>query len=351
MVIRRIIIFFIPYHHIGGAERVHLEIIKALKHKPIVFFDRTDGSVLSDEFRKHAYCFFATNNKRKAYVEKGLKLISYFVPLTLFGCNSLFFYQVIQNIKKNIKTIDLTHAFSYTDEGIEILSLPYVHLLDHRVVINTKTLLDYKALYEKQGMESHFLKRFSIIPNGIPIGMFNQQDVVSRFHCFTIGFVGRNSVEKRPELFFDIVKDLKHQVKVIGNRFENFKKSHPNVSFLENCNAPKTIQNAFSEISVLIVSSSREGFPLVIMEAMALGIPVISTNVGSIHEHLINGINGFISEDNSEKGFLNFTQDKILQLSNNLELYSKLAHNARVYAESHFALDTFKKEYNTLFYA
>ncbi|WP_370479359.1 glycosyltransferase family 4 protein [Tamlana flava] len=348
---KRITVLFIPYHHIGGAERVHLEIIKALKHKPIVFFDRTDGSVLSDEFKKHAYCFFATNNKRKAYVEKSLKLLSRFMPLTLFGCNSPFFYQVIQKMKKNIKTIDLTHAFSFVDEGIERLSLPYIHLLNHRVVINNKTLQDYKELYEKEGVESHFLKRFLVIPNGVTIGGFNQQDVISRFHSFTIGFVGRNSTEKRPELFFDLVKDSKHRIKIIGDRFEVFKKRYPNISFLENCNDPKTIQNAFSEISVLIVCSSREGFPLVIMEAMALGIPVISTNVGSVEEHLKNGFNGYIADDNSEIGFLNFAQDKISKISNNLELYSKLAINARVYAESHFTLDAFKKEYNTLFYA
>ncbi|MFG6687629.1 glycosyltransferase family 4 protein [Mariniflexile sp. HNIBRBA6329] len=347
---KRIAILFIPYHHIGGAERVHLEIIKSLKFKPFVLFDRTDGSVLSDEFKHHAFCFFVTNSNRKNYVIKGLRLLSYLKPLTLFGCNSPFFYQVIQQIKKNVKTIDLTHAFSYADNGIEIISLPYVHLLTHRVVINNKTLQDYKDLYEKNGLESHLLKRISVIPNGVSIGAFHEELIFSRFNTFTIGFIGRNSEEKRPKLFFEIVKHSSHQIKVIGDHFGGFKKSYPKVSYLENCNDPKKVRSEFSKISVLIVPSIREGFPLVIMEAMELGIPVISTNVGSINEHVINDYNGYIAQDNSEHAFLNFAQDKILQLSEDMELYSKLAHNARAYAVSHFGLEAFKEKYNRLFY-
>ena len=94
-------------------------------------------------------------------------------------------------------------------------------------------------------------------------------------------------------MFFDIVKKLDLKAKVIGDNFTSFKVDFPNVNYFENCNNQDTIRNQFSEISLLIVSSSREGFPLVIMEAMELGIPVIATDVGSISEHLSSYENGF----------------------------------------------------------
>ena len=162
---------------------------------------------------------------------------------------------------------------------MEIFSLPYINLLDKRIVINNKTFDDYKALYQKNSIEESFLERFKIISNGITIRDFDDCNIDSRFANFTIGFVGRNSSEKRPELFFELVRQTKIKAKAIGDNFDNFKKDFPEVDYFENCNNVEIVRKQFSEISLLIVPSSREGFPLVIMEAMELGIPIIATNV------------------------------------------------------------------------
>jgi glycosyltransferase involved in cell wall biosynthesis len=344
--------FFIPHHHIGGAERVHIEIIKSLKRKPIVVFDGSDGTVLSEEFKKNAYCFFATNRRRKKIVTYLIQISSYFLSFTLFGCNSSFFYQILSGIKGRVKVIDLTHAFSFPESGMEILSLNYIHLLDERVVINNRTLEDYRLLYELNNIAKVYMDRFRVIPNGIQIGEFISDKVCSRFNDFTIGFVGRNSKEKRPEVFFEISNHIDGNIraKVIGDNFINFKSKYKEVKYFEGCNNPEIIRKEFSEISLLIISSNREGFPLVIMEAMELGIPVISTNVGSISEHVIDNYNGYISDDNSEIGFVKFACDKILQLSSNKELYDKLSFNAREYAANNFCVNIFKEKYRNLFY-
>jgi len=351
----KLIIFFIPYHHIGGAERVHLEIIKSLKHKPIVFFDSSDGTILSKEYKENAYCFFVTNQKRKKFIINLIQICSYFLPISLFGCNSGFFYKIISkinNTSNNLKTIDLTHAFSFPERGIEITSLNSINLLDNRVVINNKTFEDYRLLYEKNNIEKIYLNKFIIIPNGIQIGEFISDKVLSRFNSFKIGFVGRNSKEKRPEVFFELINCMGGNVSAIaiGDNFNNFKEKYNEVNYFEGCNNPELIRKEFSEISVLIVSSSREGFPLVIMEAMELGIPVISTNVGSINEHVIDDMNGYLAVDNSENEFIKFACNKILLLSSNKELYSRLSFNAREYAVNNFSLDTFKNKYRSLFY-
>lgn len=48
------------------------------------------------------------------------------------------------------------------------------------------------------------------------------------------------------------------------------------------------------QASILIVSSVEEGLPNVIVEAMAVGLPVISTNCGGVSEVIEHGVNGWL---------------------------------------------------------
>jgi glycosyltransferase involved in cell wall biosynthesis len=345
----KLIFFFIPHHHIGGAERVHLNIIKALYCKPVVFFNYSNSNQIDKEFSDNAYCFLITSAKRRKFALKLLQVITYVFPVIFFGCNSSLFYNFVARVKKNVKAIDLTHAFSFPENGMEITSLPYIDLLDKRIVINARTYEDYKELYIKNSINSKFLKRFRIIPNGIEIKDFDQSKIISRWENFTLGFVGRNSLEKRPDLFFDIVKKSDLRAKVIGDDFTSFKVDFPNVIYFENCNDPEKIRSHFSEISLLIVSSIREGFPLVIMEAMELGIPVVATDVGSINEHLSSYENGFLGPVEKE-AFLEYASRIIGELIICKGLYFDLSLNARYYAEKNFAIEKFNTKYRELFY-
>lgn len=345
----KFIFFIIPYHHIGGAERVHLNIIKALPYKPIVFFDYSNSNTISNEFRDYAYCFLINNTKRKKYAFNFLKIISFLFPVIIFGCNSLLFYSFISKLKKRIKAIDLTHAFSFPENGMEIGSLPFVHFLDKRVVINNKTYNDYKQLYFEKNINKNLLERIEIIANGIKIRDFDRNKINSRFDNFTIGFVGRNSEEKRPELFFELVDKLNISAKVIGDNFELYKREFPNICYFENCNDNGLVREQFSAISLLIVCSSREGFPLVIMEAMELGIPVIATNVGSISEHITDNVNGYLLPVEST-AFLNLAYNYINKIIEDEELYLNLSLNARNYAETNFSIEKFNVKYRELFY-
>ncbi|MFV8372622.1 glycosyltransferase family 4 protein [Flavobacterium sp. LB2P74] len=345
----RLIVFFIPYHHIGGAERVHVNIIKALKKKPIVFFDYSNSDKISEEFSENAHCFLINSNKRRKFAIRFLQIISCFLPVILFGCNSGLFYVFVSKLKGKIKAVDLTHAFSSPEHGMEISSLPYVNMLDKRIVINNKTFNDYKVLYQKNAIEESLLDRFKIISNGIAIKDFDDCQIDSRFSNFTIGFVGRNSPEKRPELFFEVVQQTKIKALAIGDNFKNFKIDFPEVDYFENCNDLEIIRKQFSGISLLIVPSSREGFPLVIMEAMELGIPVIATDVGSIREHVNNDENGYLSAVDKEV-FLSFTIAKIKTIIEDKKLYRNLSLKAREHAEQNFDIKNFNKQYHELFY-
>jgi glycosyltransferase involved in cell wall biosynthesis len=56
----------------------------------------------------------------------------------------------------------------------------------------------------------------------------------------------------------------------------------------------KTVLQLMIATDILILPSHREQLPMVILEAMAAGLPVIATNVGAIPEIIVNKKNGLI---------------------------------------------------------
>lgn len=50
-----------------------------------------------------------------------------------------------------------------------------------------------------------------------------------------------------------------------------------------------------SQFDVFLMTSQREGGPTSVLEAMLMGVPVVSTDVGVLPDVITNGINGFLS--------------------------------------------------------
>lgn len=266
----------------------------------------------------------------------------------LFGCNSGFFYELIDRLKNTkVTRIDLTHAFSTPDVGVETISLPYVKLVDIRVVINNRTKSDYFRLYEDNDINNDYKKRFVIIPNGTEIHSWHPDVIEKRFNHFKIGFVGRNSPEKRPDVVFRIAKKCNTQALIIGDNFDNLKPNFKDFEYFENCNKQELVREKFNSISVLVVPSLREGFPMVIMEAMELGIPVIATDVGNIAEHVKNNYNGFVFNID-EDDFIAEACNTIKFLREDGSSYNRLSQNARDHAVTNFDIKVFKERYKNL---
>jgi len=84
------------------------------------------------------------------------------------------------------------------------------------------------------------------------------------------------------------------------------------------------------DYDIFINTTTIDNTPVSVMEAMALGLPIISTKVGGIPYLLNDQIDSLLVENNS----INQMVDSIVYLLNNQEITKKIAENARLKVES-----------------
>jgi len=92
---------------------------------------------------------------------------------------------------------------------------------------------------------------------------------------------------------------------------------------------------AFVTSQMIVVPSWTEGFPLVIPEAMAAGLPVIATAVGSIADFVTDGEDGFLIAPRDPPALA----DRICRLLDDEGLHRRISERVRERALHEFAVD------------
>lgn len=99
-----------------------------------------------------------------------------------------------------------------------------------------------------------------------------------------------------------------------------------------------------SEFNVFLNTTNFDNMPVSIIEAMALGFPIVSTNVGGLPNLIEDGVDGLLVDKNDVDAMVN----QIVNLKNNPELVKKLSINSRKKAEE-FDWHEVKEKWNNLF--
>jgi glycosyltransferase involved in cell wall biosynthesis len=89
-----------------------------------------------------------------------------------------------------------------------------------------------------------------------------------------------------------------------------------------------------------------EGHPWVIIEAMAAGLPIISTDQGAITESVLDGVNGFIAAPNNPEQIA----EKITMLVNDEEMRRRMGKESRRFYEENFTEDIMVERLAKVFY-
>jgi glycosyltransferase involved in cell wall biosynthesis len=121
-------------------------------------------------------------------------------------------------------------------------------------------------------------------------------------------FVGRLTTIKRPERLLDMARSIKEKhpecrllIAGAGELLEPLsaqaEKEELPISFL---GWRKDIGMILSASDIALLCSDNEGIPLTLIEASQAGLPIVSTNVGSVSDIVVNGTTGLLTKVSSK---------------------------------------------------
>jgi glycosyltransferase involved in cell wall biosynthesis len=152
-------------------------------------------------------------------------------------------------------------------------------------------------------------EKFNLMPPGLEISKlpakgdslksFALSD--TRLHC---AFIGRFTQIKRPDRFLDVVSEVKKRGIALdffiagdGELLESCKKRVSDQKLpVTMLGWQSDIEKVLSAADIVVLTSDNEGTPLSLIQAGMAGLPVVTTNVGSVPEIVLDGVTGIITD-------------------------------------------------------
>ena len=262
------------------------------------------------------------------------------------------------------------------EEGIELLIVTTLHGTDITLVgshpfyktavtfsINKSDAVTSVSQSLKEDTQRLFntKKDITVIPNFIDLDKYTpttkncQRDLLAMPDERVITHISNfRSVKRIPDvihIFHAIQKEIPSKLMMIGEGPEREKAEQlctelnieNKVVFLGNSNEVNKIL-CFSDLFLL--PSETESFGLSALEAMASGVPVVSSNSGGLPEVNINGLSGFLSPVGDIKS-MSQNAIHILKNKTDLEVFKKGAKSTALKFDIHQIVPAYEEIYKT----
>ena len=351
--------FFLDRYVIGGAQTVHLNILSTIpEFKKQLYFTRyspddkqkaefysTPNSTSRDihfwcdnllfrVFTVHFYAFYVNRHS----------------DAIVFGSNSTFYYDMLYFFRKDITTIELLHAFSFGNTGMEFFGLANYKSLSYRLVIEPATRKNMENQYKEYNVPAEYMNRVVMIEPGVRLPEKKHKKEIG--DTLNVLYAGRGTKEKRVYLVSKIAESLLRENTNISFHFAGTMESElsdyvkKNSTVYGEITQQEKLYDIYRKCHVTIITSTFEGFPMALKEGMANGCIPLATTVGGITVHLKDGYNGLlITQPENEQAVVDSAIKHIKTLAGDKELVMQLSNNALEYAYEHFNINRFKDKY------
>lgn len=359
------ILLMMPWMTFGGAETLVVNFCREIKDVYNIHFitglkSKNEWENKFKEISQHIYHLPNLFEDQGLYMDFVSNYIKTHNIDILHIIHTDFVFSILPGIKKRhpklkiIITMFNDRVPHYFQPSIDLEKYVDVYTSDNLATVN-----HYKELLPAN-------KKVKVIPNGINCvdnfnpTLYDRDEERAKLQIsdndLAVFFVGRLSEEKNPNVFIEVAKKIidenkKQNVKffVIGDgpmrsAIEEQIKSIKGLG-VKYLGYQTDIARFLSAADVFVLPSSIEGFPLSILEAMAMRLVVISSNVGAVPDVITDGVDGYVVDP----GSVDQIHELILKLLGNRRFAEKIKVAARKKLENKYSNAILKKNYIKLY--
>jgi glycosyltransferase involved in cell wall biosynthesis len=313
--------------HFSGAENVVCQIIGLFnsdKHIEMVYCSQ-EGPIrnaLNDrKIRFEALPAFTLKEVKKIIAKEKPDLIhAHDMRASLYCslvCGNIPFVSHIHNNALDARGVSLK-SFAYIYAGLKAKHIFWVS----------------RSAFEGYAFNKIIKKKSSVLYNIIDVdALYERMKEDQNTYDYDLIFLGRLTEPKNPLRLvkvFKLLKDQKSDVKIAvvgtGDLEQEVKDEvnrlqlTDNVDFLGYQSNPLKILH---DSKIMIMTSIWEGTPMCALEAMGLGVPIVSTPVDGLKDIIRNDVNGYLSDEDQ------VLANKIIEYINDLNLRSNLSNSQK----------------------
>lgn len=203
-------------------------------------------------------------------------------------------------------------------------------------------------LAKKIREELHYREEIRTIYNGIDTNkFFPKKNKLKNNSRIKVLFCGNPTKKKGADLIPKILDKIDQNIELIytaGLRSNKNPIRHPRAYCVGKV-SHDDMPSLYNEADILLFPTIREGFGLVVAEAMACGLPVVTTNCSALPELIDDSKGGFLCEPGDVLMFA----EKISILAESSQFRSEMGLHNRHKVEQFFNLEKMITEYKSLF--
>ena len=357
------VLMILPWMVTGGADRFNLDLVKKMNKKKFSFTIITTLPSKNEwrkKFEKYATVYDLTSFLE---MKDWTSFINYIIKKNninlIFNSNSEFGYKILPYLKAkhpNIPICDFVHMEEWYNRngGFARDSSAMKNVIDKTFTCNENSRNIF-INYFKRKPEDVKTIYIGVDEKKFDPGKYNKEDLIKKFkygeyfeNKIVISYICRIAEQKRPYLFLEIVKKLAKirddfvvivagdgpmlnglKRKVREEKLDNY------FAFVGNI---KRTEKIYAMSDLTVNTSIKEGLALTSYESLAMGVPVVSSNVGGQKELITEDVGIIVPciQNETEIFDYNYSEEEILnyvvaiqKVINNLKFY-KLNCRSRI---------------------
>ncbi|MDE2430102.1 MAG: glycosyltransferase family 4 protein, partial [Burkholderiales bacterium] len=348
----------LPIFEFGGVERVAFRVAKELTAKnfcvDLIVCGRNSIKIYDDFFDVFSNLYILEDSDFNSFTSADYRgtrlpseaiikkmpeltnlLLSYSIVIAHHSADALVAASKLR--QAGVIFVNYLHLIEYSDKGVAvghpIIGEAYEHAVDVFACCSNQLSAELGALGIPRA-------KIVTVPNG-PGGVITTAEIQRSMDArskrraqklpLRVLYMGRLDRQKGIDRLEKVINtarelDLNIEFRIVGGYVVDNKEDAGSPTLMPLVEPPiyqaRDVVNALTWADVLLLPSRFEGLPLILIEAMQLGLVPISTDVGAVSELVRHGENGFLVQaENVNQAFL----DSLIKLSEDPTLLERLS--------------------------